>query len=260
MNTAPHDNPQDLLDAYLDGSLGEVQHRDFEARLEQDPGLRREVEVQMQMDASLKRCHSTPDIDTLLTRAHDTADEPLRLPRWFIELGRIAALVAIGVMSTLLVQRVLGPGDEAHHEEEYAVVGLTESYHYVLEEGFEPLWRCETDEEFADTFEYRLGHPLVLGAVPTGVEAIGLSYSPAISYSTIALLATVDGQKVIVFVDHTEIAEHQQPELTDPDLHLFQRQVDDLMLYEVTPLDKPKLLDSFKIPDDHASTDHGNHP
>lgn len=248
-------SPEDLLDAYLDGTLDEQQRRDFEQRIQQDPLLRREVVIQGQMDASLRRCYPAPDVDALLDRVRDAVSRPLWSHGWPMKAGRIAAMVAVGVCVVLAVQWAMGPSTPAPYGGTYTVLGLEASYRQVVDEGFKPMWRCETDQEFAETFGYQLGQPLVLGSLPAGVEAIGLSYTPAISFDTIALLALVDGRRVIVFVDHSRAVDNTQPELTGPDLHLFQRRLGDLVLYEVSPLDTPKVLGFLNIPDEDVTTD-----
>jgi hypothetical protein len=251
MNTTPQNNPQDMLDAYLDGVLDETQRQEFEARIEQDPALRHEVDKQRRIDAAMKRCCPVPDVDVLLNRAIETASRPVRSHGLLFKIGRIAAMIAAGVLVVLAVQWAVGPGKpKPLGEGTYTVLGLETSYRQVVDEGFTPLWRCETDKEFAETYGYRLGQPLVLGALPAGIEALGLSYIPAISFDTIALLATVDSQRVIVFADHTRAVDNTQTELANPGLHLFQRRVGDLMLYELTPLDTPTVLDLLLIPDD----------
>ena len=67
-----------------------------------------------------------------------------------------------------------------------------------------------------------------------------------VSEKTLGFLARVQDKPVIVFADRAERDSAQQ--LSDPQLHLFKRQVGPIVLYEVSPLDKPKLLDLFYQP------------
>ena len=70
-----------------------------------------------------------------------------------------------------------------------------------------------------------------------------------LSNRTCTLITKVDGQHVLVLLDE---AEHdvnlRRPGNTGPeqDLHLFKRRLGGLVLYEVTPLDQPHVIQEFK--------------
>ena len=66
-------------------------------------------------------------------------------------------------------------------------------------------------------------------------------------------MARVHGQPVIVFVDRIRAEREQQQLPPNSELHLYRREVGKLVLYELSPLDRPYVLDSFYIPDKPAS-------
>ena len=110
---------------------------------------------------------------------------------------------------------------------------------------FEPLWVCKDNAEFAATFDDQLGQPLVLAALPEHVEAIGLSYCHSLSTRTVYLLARVEDHRVLVFVDRGDA---QAPPPVSEGLNQWNRRIGDLVLYEVSPLSEPVLLDRFAEP------------
>jgi len=128
-----------------------------------------------------------------------------------------------------------------------APLTLASVYHREMEAGLKPTWKCENDEEFAGTFRDRLGQPLLLAQVPDDVEALGLSYRPAISLQTVLMLARVNGQPAVVFVDKST---RDRPDRAQPadGLNVFRRELGVFVLYEVTPLDHPRLLEHFYLP------------
>jgi hypothetical protein len=107
-------------------------------------------------------------------------------------------------------------------------------------------WQCADDEEFADTFRNHLGQRLVLSALPDGARALGLAYCHSLSPQSICLVGEVDGRTVVVLVDRVEADRPQaRPNVL---LNLFRREVGRLVLYEITPHDRPALLEHLEDP------------
>lgn len=257
MNTHVPDNPDDRLDAYLDGALSGDDRRAFEARIAGDVGLGRDAVLQDRIDEALRRTYAAPDVEAILAGAERARHVHARR-RWLIRATRIAAAVLLGAAAVLAVTWAINPGGGKQGPVAFQILGLGPAYQKVIDDGFEPDWVCETDQQFARTYGYRLGQPLVLGALPAGVRALGLSYSPAISADTIALLATVDGTHVVVFADHIHTVKHNPPAPPGQGLHVYQRRVGDMMLYEVSPLDTPRLLEAYRLyPGGDVDTDDG---
>ena len=98
------------------------------------------------------------------------------------------------------------------------------------------------------TFRKRFRQALLLGDVPADVTPIGLAYGHSLSERTVYLLARVRGDPVIAFVDDTPNDKATDLPSSGP-LHLFRRDVGRLTIYELSPLDRPFLLDLFYDPD-----------
>ncbi len=164
---------------------------------------------------------------------------------------RFAAAAAVlgGIVGIWLIGRTVGPAPGDGYTPP-AWQSLGTAYHEWLAEGFEPMWVCADDREFIDSFRSTYYQGLVLDELPRGTTALGLSYCNSISARTTALLATVDGVPVVVFIDRIE-RDHPQP--TPAGLHLHRRQIGRLILYELSPREEPAVLPWFLNPDGGGS-------
>ena len=163
-------------------------------------------------------------------------------------LGQLAAAAAVlgGVVGIWLIAQNFRAGPSDGYTPP-AWQSLETAYNDWVADGFEPMWVCADDREFVDTFRATYQQGLLLGPLPQGTTALGLAYCNSISSRTTCLLATVDGIPVAVFVDRVE-RDYPQPQ---PDrLHLHRRQIDRLVLYELSPAEQPAVLPWFVNPDD----------
>ncbi len=128
---------------------------------------------------------------------------------------------------------------------------MAEVYRAEVAAGLVPKWRCDDEQEFADSIGGRFGQPLVLASLPADVEALGLCYANTLSPSTLHVLARRGGRPIVVFVDRIE---RDRPAALDTagdgELNVFRATVGGLVLYEVSPLEAPVLLDHFKVAPD----------
>ena len=172
------------------------------------------------------------------------AEPPRQRTRVFRRLAAAAA-IAGGIVGIWLIGRTVGPtpGDSYTPP---AWQSLGTAYHEWLAEGFEPMWVCADDREFIDSFRTTYHQGLVLDKLPRGTAALGLSYCNSISARTTALLATVDDVPVVVFIDRIE---RDRPQPTPAGLYLHRRQIDRLILYELSPRKEPAVLPWFLNPD-----------
>ena len=201
------------------------------------------------LDEALRRRFEPPDAGRILTEAQRRAqaeESRRRVLRWPV-IWRVAAAVALLLFGAWVVHFALNAGGP-EPVNRYAQRGLEQVYQDDLAAGFEPLWVCETDHEFARTFAQRLGQPLLMAQGPASIQALGLSYANAISGGTTYLLAKVDGESVLVFVDRVDRDPGQA--VTSGKLHLHRRELGELVLYELSPFDQPRVFDLFYVPDE----------
>lgn len=248
------DNPEFArLDAYLDGLLTGAELVEFEAELSRDPGLRRQVELSRLIDHSLRAAFE-PEAVALGSASvgpASTRPGPAIAPWRRSALYRISMLAAAAAL--LLAAGV------------FTYTQLTDSgaftlkvirpdalYARVVDAGFTPEWVCTNDAEFAESVSYRLGQPLLVAAGVPGLEVLGWAYphtykATPLSERAMILLSTVDGQRVVVFMDR---AGADKPlTVKSSRLHLFKRRVGDLVLYEVTPMERPVVIEAMYKPD-----------
>jgi hypothetical protein len=252
--------PEDLLDAYVDGLLDDDERVAFENELHRRPALRDEVERQERIDGSLREAFSPPSTERLraLINLADRGEEDMS-PRAFrfpapLRHVALAASLLLAVAGLWMIQSVVAPSSTG--PDPYAVQAhrtIQQVYDDERTSGFEPDWVCENDQEFRSAFAMRFRQPLLLRALPEDIAAVGLSYSNTISTDTIYLLARVGNERVLVFVDKLERVE-TAPTVDDPSLRVHRRVVDDLVLYEVSPLAEPSVIEYFFNPENESPT------
>lgn len=246
----------ELLDAYLDGRLDEARRREVEAELERDPALRALVGLQGKIDAGVKRFATPPDPKAVLARAKaDLAAERAEEAREDAETAKQGEVVRgpwgrrviVALAACLLVALGLTffrqPTPEGYDVQPVALV-----YERRVAAGFQPDWVCRDDAEFEQSVSARLGRTVKLAATrPPGVEVRGLAYDGVLSPHSMLVLAHVDGRPVLVVVDKAASDRPLSLPAGSP-LRLFRRQVQDLVLYEVTPFDDVRAIPALVVP------------
>ena len=257
MTKEPGQHGDATLDDYLDGLLDEQAAGRFEERIHADRDLRAVIERQTAVNETLQRmCAPSPGVEQRVLEAVRKAPGAAAVPiaraeavpfyrrRWAIAallaLGVVAAWSLVGVIEQSLVDR-----------DEYGPKPWTSVQTYyrdAVERGFEPEWVCKDDDEFAGAFKKRLRQPLLVAATSGPVVGLGLGYANCLTPRTMTYLSRVQGKPVVVFVDKLENDTH--PELPpNSGLNLFRKELDRLVLYEVSPLAEPHVLDLFYVPE-----------
>jgi hypothetical protein len=245
MNEPSPSTRDDRLEAYLDSLLDDAERADFEAALAGDPALRAAAELQGKIDASLARAFSASALSeqqlaTLLASKPAADGEPGSV-RW-ARVGWIAgALAAAAAVAWALLGNPLFELGGAGRS--FAARPLPDVYREALANGFEPAYNCTEAERFADTFNRRQGAPLKLLKLPVGVRMLGLAYPGGLSRETTAMLCRVDGKPVMLFVDRRAADQASATDHSDKSVRVFRSERDGLVFYEVTPHDKPRVLD-----------------
>lgn len=227
-----------LIDLYLDDLLDPPQRAAFESRLAADPDMAAAVDRQQRINAALQRTHVAPAPDAVLRRL-PVGPPPRVISLWRQRLTAVAALIAL-TFGLKLIWSNFGPAAPL------TPPTLDEVYYAQVAAGFEPYWTCDSDEQFIDTFQRRLGQPLLAHA-PANAGTWGLAYAPVFSSRSVLVLVESDGTRAVVVVDRRDT--NQRPRRTTPStLHVFSRDVGDLVLYEITPADEAHCLELFEIP------------
>ena len=245
------------LDDYLDGLLDEEATGRFEERIKADRELRAEVERQTAMnDALQSMCTPSPEVEQRVAEAvrKAAAATPVPIARaeavpFYRRRWAIAALLALGVvagwrLAGVIEQRRLDR--DAYGPKPWT--SMETYYRDAVERGFDPEWVCKDDDEFTNAFKKRLRQPLLVAATTGPVVGLGLGYANCLTARTMTYLARVQGKPVVVFVDKLKKDTH--PKLPpNSGLNLFRKELDRLVLYEVSPLAKPYVLDLFYVPE-----------
>ncbi|MCC6908450.1 MAG: hypothetical protein IT430_10950 [Phycisphaerales bacterium] len=265
MSTTPsqqHDSGS-ALDRYLDGLMSAEERSAFEARLAEDAVLAGEIQRQRRIDDGLNRYAQPPAADRVLAaiRAHiETAgyDEAraeqrppqmkLRLPATWRRFA-VAAALLLGIVGIWQIVSVMtgapeGDYDSGPHR------SVMQAYHHTVDSGFKEEWVCSDDAVFAMVFQDAFGQMLSMNLpLPPGVDAKGLNFFNIFSNKTIGVLAVVEDQPVMVFIDRLENEDREPPPQSDSGLRVFRRELGSLVLFEVTPLDAPALVEHLTVPD-----------
>lgn len=255
---APSGDPN-LLDRYLDDLLPGAERDRFERTVLADSAeLAAEVQQQRDVDNALRRIFAVP------RNAPGSGILPSHAaprPRMGSAFARrpalraisIAAVLGLGVFGGWRVWRFVTPPQPRNP---YAVQPwrpMEVVYQDIVSGGFQPNWACKDDQEFATITRKQLGIPLLL-AQSEGVAAVGWQYANTLGPNTMCLLATVrtdpsaEAAQVIVFADRARY--DRSPETVSTSTrHVFRRALGTVVLYEISPLDTPSVVNRLYQPE-----------
>ncbi|MCG8507705.1 MAG: hypothetical protein MI741_00620, partial [Rhodospirillales bacterium] len=109
--------------------------------------------------------------------------------------------------------------------------------------GFNPQAPDETDALFANACNERLGQAVMARTLPEESRLLGIDHTHILSTETVVLYAKVNEQPVLVFAERVDATRSAQP--MQGNLNRHQKQVGGIMLYEVSRLENPQLLNHF---------------
>jgi len=243
------------LDAYLDGVMAPDERAEFQREIDSDDDLRAQVELHKEIDQALGRLFQPPSAEPAPVVTADLREpETYKLPPmtkrdWGAVPRRLAVAAAIvaGVFGSWLTWNALQPARDSDPYGPWRSIEVV--YADAVANDMKPEWTCDTEPEFADSIRNHFGQAAVFSFdLPDGMAAIGLAYGNSISRRTVYLLAEVNDEPVIVFIDRVEADSGQTIEESSG-LNLFSRHLGLLVLYELSPLEKPALLHLFYDPD-----------
>lgn len=175
-----------------------------------------------------------------------------RSSRWLA----VAALLAIGTVAVWRMWSFLGP----QPEDPYGVTewrSMATVYHDVARTGFRAARTGRTNARLARLIERRFDEPVSFRESNDSVGPIGIGFCNTITEKTACLIARVATNEsaketervgVLVFVDRAD-ASAARALPRGSDLHVFERTIGRLAFYEVSPLDRPHILDRLYSPD-----------
>lgn len=253
----PVSDPQahiDLIERYLDGSLGPDEAKAFERAVATDSALREELRHARNVEASLRRTFTPPShgilpsIPTTLAVAGKTTD---RRVQW---AAAAVILLALSAGIYLAANLIFSPSPT--HGPRPAAVPVAESlYRSIARAGWQPTWTCETEAEFAQAVADQLGSPMLVNTEDApDLVLVGWLYppygmEPLVSEHTMFLLTTQRNERIMVLIDRAERTTKPPVVSRKASLNVFERTVGDLIAYEITPLEEPTILPRIYIPD-----------
>lgn len=236
------------LEKYLDGLLTGSDLIEFEERLKGDADLRvivaqdRAFLAQMR-DVLVPKEMTTEEIAAVVANAGADIGTVAAKTRRLLLLG-LAGLAAAVACVAVAVQW----NTPTNLQPYFLQRPLAELYREAVAHGFQPYYFCEDQDRFALTFRKRQNIPLLLAQTPADRRMVGLSYLGGLSRNTTAMLALVQEEPVVVFVDRVEFDNKDlatQDKLNN--LHVHRATLGDLVLYEVSPFDVPKMSQFLKM-------------
>lgn len=246
------DRASEQLDQYMDGLMNESERAEFERHLQSELSLAEQLSLQHRIDSALRERFTPPKV--IPTGA--AAGKSRTAPRWPMRLGAgIAAAAAIAIAGYAVwpsaMQLLGGRSRSGPTPIHFVPIGPFEAYRAHVDSGLTPEWICKDDAEFAQTLEKAVGQSLVVAATP-GLDVLGWSYNKiegntsrgVFTGYTLYLLTKARGAPVVVLIDRAAYDRQIESERADG-LRIFRRQIGDAVLYEVTPLDQPMVLERF---------------
>lgn len=237
----PSGEPLDaMVDAYVDGRMSVAERAAFEARLTREPALRAEVAAHQQLEAMLREQYAESPAAGQAIASAGQGDSSgrggtRRIGRWWLgAAAAIAVAVALWQWGLLTPSRQPRVGDKLVAEYAAQVAG-----------GFVPKEVCTTNEAFVEWTMTAYGIGISPAALPASVQLLGWTKRDTLSSYTGVLLARVDGQEVIVFMDPSGL-EASEASRSGQNLRVFTQRIGGLTLYEVTPSDRPAVLPGLK--------------
>ena len=227
-------DPSLIVARYVEGLLEGDELARFERDLAASPALRAELEAMHGIDASMKRAftfHSDP-IDPPHSLPH-------RRPRRALQLLAAAAMIAIGAAIVFFAMRPAAP-----HE-----FNARDLYTGFINAGYQPKWVCASEDEFITYSREHLGQAL-RPTPPPSIQLVGWAYAEELKdlgfdKYAVVILTRVDGTEVLGVFDPT--ATGHLPADPKGKLHIFPQTLGPLTMYEVSPLDTPRIAPAMTV-------------
>lgn len=239
--TPDHPDFEARLNAYLDGLLGPSQAAEFERAVGAVPALKAELDAARAIDSALRRGFVPPPTIKVPSPKpeRDVVGRIQPISRRWVRWGLgFAALLILGLGLRQYFSREPEPtwvrGD--------ALVCMQS----VEEQWDAPKWTCKDETEFARFTKEKFGQAWTIPPVE-GLRLVGWTYTERLTNNRYAnvLMADYQGKHIALVVDQKQFDRHVS---TPADHSLYAHrmggcsQSHTLVMYELSPFDKPVLL------------------
>jgi hypothetical protein len=242
------------LDAYLDGVMPAGERVAFEKRLARDPALTAGVAAQKRIDGALAAMFAVPPFVGLPNNGHPAphpaspgangaAQAALQAVKTALPYNLI--LAGLGVMAVTLLSWL------AYLQFHEPRKSMFEIYKDPVSARALPSGCNGESENVESICTDVFSGKVKVSRLPAGVQIIGMSVEPVFSKYTYVIRARVDSREVIVFIQDSVSADKSAVEKARKnggELHVFPRESNGTLLIELSPFDKPRLLDFLEIP------------
>lgn len=249
------------LDRFLDGLMSPEEAAAFEREMAANAEIAAQAELQKRIDGSLRRIFEYEggevEIPAPAPLPIAQAAKKSTRARWGVwgMWGAIAAGLMIAAVYMNWPRR------------EFTYIPPEAMYSRLQRTGWNPAFTCKTDAEFVEKVRARLGQGLLIPMDTVGVLLDGWGYGDSyqgspLSPDTMILMAHVaenpggptpapgtpetterEGKEVLLFIDKKGNARDVKVP-PESGLRVFEARRGGLVLYEVTPLDRPALIDA----------------
>lgn len=186
-------------------------------------------EIDLRIEDSLRRMFEPPRGGALIPPA------PMPIHRRPVSWRAVAALASVMALAGL-GWLALRPGE------------LDGMYKRQIAAGFVPEEVCTDAPRFAKWMNDRFGAPVAPPDDAAGVAYVGWSSARMTSLYTGVLLARKNDTEIIVLIDFTQSVRENDPRLAPGrGLKQFRRQIGQLTLIEISPLDQPSVVNTLEL-------------
>jgi hypothetical protein len=253
------------LDAYLDGQLSGAELSAFEARLARDPALAGARDAQRRIDGGLRGLFIVPPFIPLPLNGHPPGGgggggggangHPVSpaAPAGAAAHGwagvKSAILSTKGLLASLaIVAALLGAGGWLAYLHFTAAPPADNplTFAEVFQRQVHAVPNGTVDRSQVESLASEtLGYAIRMKTPPANVKFVSMSQAHVMSPRTFVLQARVEGQDMLLLADRA--CEDVQAEARSCGMHQFRREVGGVVFYELSPFDKPMLLNSYEV-------------